>query len=71
LKALTFTEETKHSTITALRKKYSPEEIKKRGSGHKTNKAFARYFTIDDDDSRLLYADALSRKLRSSNGKLL
>ncbi|MGD0169953.1 MAG: site-specific integrase [Smithella sp.] len=54
---------TKHSSVTALRKKYSPEEIKKKGSGHKTNKAFDRYFTIDDDDSRLLYADALPQKV--------
>jgi hypothetical protein len=58
---------TKHSTITALRKKYSPEEIKKRGNGHKTNKAFDRYFTIDDEHLMLLFADA--PKLHSNNCK--
>ena len=36
----------------------------KKGSCHKTNKAFDRYFTIDDDDSRLLYADALPKSCK-------
>ena len=71
---------TKHSTVKALRKKHSPEEIRHKGTGHKTNKAFDRYFTIDDDDSQQLYIDAVPRKvatvlqpekLQAESGKLL
>jgi integrase len=54
---------TRHSTVTALKRKYSPEEIRRRGTGHKTNKAFDRYLEIDDDDSRALYTDAVPRKV--------
>lgn len=54
---------TKHSTVTALKKKYSPEEIKNKGTGHKTNKAFDRYLMIDDEDSRELYVDASPKKV--------
>lgn len=54
---------TKHSSVTALKKKYSPEEIKNKGTGHKTNKAFDRYLMIDDEDSRELYADASPKKV--------
>ena len=54
---------TKHSSVTALKKKYSPEEIKNKGTGHKTNKAFDRYLMIDHEDSRELYADAAPHKV--------
>ena len=47
---------TKHSSATALRKYRSPEEIKK-ATMHTTNKAFERYFRMDLDDVRDIYAD--------------
>ncbi len=50
---------TRHSSVTALAQKYSPETIKQHGTGHKTNKAFDRYLHIDNDDARELYAAAL------------
>jgi integrase len=52
---------TKHSTITALSQKYSPEEIQERGTGH-LSKAFLRYLDTTDDQSRQLYQDAVPRK---------
>jgi len=73
---------TRHSTVTDLGKKYSPETIKQKGTGHKTNKAFDRYLYIQDDEARELYAHALPspnnfatilqpKKKPSKNGKLL
>lgn len=53
---------TKHSSVTALKKKFSPETIRKSGTGHKTNSAFDRYLEMDDQDSLLLYADAVPGK---------
>ncbi|HDS05781.1 MAG TPA: hypothetical protein ENN95_01945 [Deltaproteobacteria bacterium] len=50
---------TKHSSVTALRNKYSPDTIKTIGTGHKSNKAFDRYLMIDADDARELYANTL------------
>lgn len=50
---------TRHSSVTALAQKYSPETIKQHGTGHKTNKAFDRYLHIDNDDARELYAAAV------------
>jgi len=35
---------TKHTVATALGQVLSPEEIKRGGTGHSTNKAFDRYF---------------------------
>jgi len=52
---------TKHSTVTALGQKYSPEEIQERGTGH-LSKAFLRYLDTSDDQSRQLYQDAVPRK---------
>lgn len=42
---------TRHSSAVALYKEagFSPEEIKK-ATGHRTSKAFSRYFDMDDDD---------------------
>lgn len=45
---------TKHSTVTALRLHYSPEQIKK-ATMHQTNKAFERYFKVQLDDVREVY----------------
>ena len=36
---------TRHSSVTALGQHFSPEEVMA-GSGHKTSKAFMRYFSI-------------------------
>ena len=47
---------TRHSTVRALRKYRTLEEIKK-GSMHSTNKAFERYFQIEMDDVRDIYRD--------------
>ena len=45
---------TRHSTARALRKHFSPEQIK-RATMHSTNKAFERYFMIEADDMRDIY----------------
>lgn len=52
---------TKHSTVTKLREKYSPEDIQERGTGH-LSKAFLRYLDTNDEQSRELYEDAAPRK---------
>jgi hypothetical protein len=46
---------TRHTSVRALRKYHSPEEIKK-ASFHSTNKAFDRYFQIETDDVRSIYS---------------
>ena len=46
----------RHSSATALREHRTPEEIKK-GSGHTTSKAFERYFQMDLEQVRSIYAD--------------
>jgi hypothetical protein len=45
---------TRHSTVTALRKDFSPEQIKA-GTMHSTNKAFDRYLQIQTDDALSIY----------------
>lgn len=45
---------TRHSSARALRKFFSPEEIK-RATMHSSNAAFERYFTMDSDDVRSIY----------------
>lgn len=55
---------TKHSTVTALGQKYSPEEIQERGTGH-LSKAFLRYLDTTDEQSRQLYQDAVPRKTKN------
>ena len=52
---------TKHSSVTALGQKYSPEEIQERGTGH-MSKAFLRYLETSDDQSMQLYLDAVPKK---------
>ena len=49
---------TKHSTIIALGNDFSPEQIKKHGSGHTTNRAFDRYYQVDAEKKRELFAVA-------------
>jgi hypothetical protein len=48
---------TRHSTVTALRKVATPEEIKN-ATFHTTNKAFERYFRIKAEDARSVYVKA-------------
>ena len=48
---------TRHSSAMALRKYRTPEEIK-RATMHSTNKAFERYFQIEGDELRKIYADS-------------
>ncbi|WP_319549326.1 site-specific integrase [Desulfogranum marinum] len=48
---------TRHSSAVALRKHFSPEQIKQ-GTMHQTNKAFERYFRIGSDDIRSIYQQA-------------
>jgi len=55
---------TKHSSVTALGTKYSPEEIQERGTGH-LSKSFLRYLDTSDEQSRKLYMDAVPK--RTSN----
>jgi integrase len=52
---------TKHSSVTALGTKYSPEEIQERGTGH-LSKSFLRYLDTSDEQSRKLYQDAVPKK---------
>ncbi len=49
---------TKHSSIIALGETFSPEQIKKHGSGHITNRAFDRYYQVDAAKKRELFAQA-------------
>lgn len=45
---------TRHSSARALRKHFSPEEIK-RATMHSSNAAFERYFCMESDDIRSIY----------------
>ena len=54
---------TRHSTVKALRHQRTPEEIR-RGSMHSTNKAFERYFQVEMEDVRNIYADAGGAELQ-------
>lgn len=47
---------TRHSSAIDMRKRHSPEAVK-RATGHETNQAFERYLRIEDDELRALYAD--------------
>jgi hypothetical protein len=52
---------TRHSTVRALRKRRTPEEIR-RASGHSTNKAFERCYHTEGDMLRAIYDDAQGGK---------
>jgi len=62
---------TRHSTATALRKFYSPEEIRRNGTRHQS-KAFDRYLQAQNEDS-LIMAQASTEITAetSSNGQIL
>lgn len=64
---------TRHSSAKALRHAFSPEQIK-RATMHSTNKAFERYFSMELDDVRNIYAgtkapDKVDTTLTPNNGK--
>jgi integrase len=48
---------TRHSTVTALGERLSPEQIRA-GTLHSTNKAFERYFQGESRNARLVYQSA-------------
>lgn len=52
---------TRHSSVIDLGQEYSPEEIMGDGTGHKTNKAFYRYFRLRADKRRAISAQARNR----------
>ena len=62
---------TRHSSATALGQKRSPEEIRK-ATMHSSNKAFERYFSMDDEAIRDIYRDTRNdktdKKLTSLSG---
>lgn len=53
---------TKHSSATALRKKFSPEQIKKYGTKHTTSAAFDRYLQFELQDSLEIYQESAGGK---------
>jgi hypothetical protein len=57
---------TRHSTVTALSKSLTPEEIKK-GTMHSTNKAFERYFQKQASDAKMVYQKARNLQSGSSD----
>jgi hypothetical protein len=60
---------TRHSTTTALREVYSPEEIRRSGTLHTTNKAFDRYLQIKTNDARRVYKTANNLTKRKKKEK--
>ena len=61
---------TRHSSAIALRHFHSPEEIK-RGTMHHTNKAFERYFQIENDEVRSVYKNAAPKPINNSINHLV
>jgi hypothetical protein len=51
---------TRHSSATALREHFTPEQIK-RATMNSTNQAFERYYQTDGEELREFYAAAQSR----------
>jgi len=60
---------TRHSSARALRRHYSPEEIK-RATTHATNQAFERCFQIEGEDLREIYARAHTDNPSGACGQL-
>lgn len=58
---------TRHSSVKALRDRFTPDQIKK-GTMHHTNKAFERYFQIELEDSRKIYGGTQGK---AKSGKLV
>jgi integrase len=49
---------TKHSTVVALGEDYTPEQIRRYGTGHTSNKSFDRYLQVEGEQKRGLFASA-------------
>jgi len=64
---------TRHSSAIALRRSFSPEQIRQ-ATMHSTNKAFERYYRIEGEDLRELYeasaADKTDKALTKKNRPL-
>lgn len=58
---------TKHSSVVALGKVLSPEQIRRGGTGHRTNKAFERYLMPDKTEG--LTVTQTLEKIRDSKRK--
>jgi integrase len=54
---------TKHSSTTALREYFSPEEIMRSGTLHNTNKAFEKYLQVSPNDSKTIYEMTSNSKI--------
>jgi len=61
---------TRHSTVTALSKSLTREEIKK-GTMHSTNKAFERYFQKQSSDAKMIYQEARNLQSDSSDNLVI
>jgi len=62
---------TRHSTATALREFYSPEEIRRNGTRHQS-KAFDRYLQAQNEDSlKMSQAATEITSRKGSNGQIL
>jgi integrase len=48
---------TKHSSARALKKNHTPEEIRRKATGHKSNKAFDRYFGEEYDQEYEIFLE--------------
>ena len=61
---------TRHSSAIDLRKRHSPEAVK-RATQHKNNEAFDRYLQVTGDELRELYADTRTKvvEIRDGNKK--
>jgi integrase len=57
---------TRHSSTTALREYFSPEEIRNSGTLHSTNKAFDRYLKIKRNESKAIYEITAVKKYHQS-----
>jgi len=62
---------TRYITVTALREVFSPEEIRRSGTLHTTNKAFDRYLQIKTDDARRVYKTANNLTKRKKKEKIV
>ena len=58
LKGVTLYPGCRHTSVIALGEEFSPEEIKRDGTGHATDKAFSRYFQVQADKKREISARA-------------
>ncbi len=54
---------------SALREVFSPEDIRRSGTLHTTNKAFDRYLQIKTDDARRVYKTAINLTKRKKKEK--